>query len=44
MFFFQFFDAMMQVDLIEVFKILIGFDNINTEDYFTVDQSYIKRR
>ena len=31
-------------DLIAVFRILKGFDNINEEDYFTVNQSNITRR
>ena len=34
----------MRGDLIEVFKIFKGFDNINAEDYFTVDRSNITRK
>ncbi len=34
----------MRGDLIEVFKIFKGFDNINAEDYFTVDRLNITRR
>ena len=34
----------MRGDLIEVFKIFKGFDNINAEDYLTVDRSNITRR
>ena len=34
----------LQRDLIEVFKIFKGFDNINAEDYFTVDRSNITRK
>ena len=30
-------------DLIEVFKIFKGFDNINVDDYFTVDRSNVTR-
>jgi len=34
----------MRGDLIEVFKIFKGFDNINAKDYLTVDRSNISRR
>ena len=34
----------MRGDLIEMFKIIKGFDNINTEDYITFDRSNITRR
>ena len=33
----------MQDNLIEVFRILKGFNNINTGDYFTINQSNITR-
>ena len=31
-------------DVIEMFKIYKGFDNINAEEYFTVDRSNITRK
>ena len=34
----------MRGDLIEMFKIIKGFDNINAEDYITFDQSNITKR
>ena len=34
----------MRGDLIEVFKIFKGFDNINPENYFTVNQTHVTRR
>ena len=34
----------MRGDLIEVFKIFKGFDNIDAENYFTLDQSNTRRR
>ena len=34
----------MRGDLIEMFKIFKGFDNMNAENYFTLDQSITRRR
>ena len=34
----------MRGDLIEMFKLIKGFDNINAEDYLTFDRSNISRR
>ena len=34
----------MRGDLIEMFKIFKGFDNMNAENYFTLDQSVTRRR
>ncbi len=33
----------MRGDLIEVYKIFRGFDNINVSDYFTIDRSNVTR-